>query len=424
MTDSPKSLLDYKEEEISALSPGKLKELITAAGGNYTGCLEKDDYVKVAIKVRSTMIKPITGQDMVRAKQQEIKVDYYELLGVSKTATTNEITKAYYKLAKEYHPDKNRNDAYAEEMFKKVSEAYQVLTDPEKRERYDKYGMNAMDETMIDPVELFRMLFGGGMFQDYFGDLSFYDAFSSMGQQEEMDPNKPPQLDMSKMDEKRKERVNYLAKKLEILIEPFIQGNEKEFESMIVEKAKEMANAPGGAELLELIGYVYLQEAKQHSIFGFFHEISEKGHKAKEIFSTISSAAKIQRSFTNEDPTTATIPQQENMIKEGLKLIWKLGRLDIDSVIRDVCERVLDKKADRRKRKVEAVKILGKVFERIGKEQSKLQSGSFEDNIFKNIGSPTSSSGGSYSNSTSPQHTTTTTTSTTTSPHTTSTSPK
>ncbi len=66
--------------------------------------------------------------------------DYYEILGVSKTATEDEIKKTFRKLALKYHPDRNPNDKAAEEKFKQVSEAYEVLSDPEKRKKYDQFG--------------------------------------------------------------------------------------------------------------------------------------------------------------------------------------------------------------------------------------------------------------------------------------------
>ncbi|WP_319526527.1 DnaJ C-terminal domain-containing protein [uncultured Desulfosarcina sp.] len=66
--------------------------------------------------------------------------DYYQILGVSKNATDNEIKKAYRKLAMKYHPDHSKDDKHAEEMFKKVSEAYAVLSDKEKRKQYDTFG--------------------------------------------------------------------------------------------------------------------------------------------------------------------------------------------------------------------------------------------------------------------------------------------
>jgi molecular chaperone DnaJ len=68
------------------------------------------------------------------------KRDYYEVLGVSRTASTDEIKKAYRKLARKYHPDVNKDDPQAEEKFKEITEAYEVLSDSEKRARYDQFG--------------------------------------------------------------------------------------------------------------------------------------------------------------------------------------------------------------------------------------------------------------------------------------------
>jgi len=66
--------------------------------------------------------------------------DYYQILGISKNATQKEIKKAYYKLAFKYHPDKNRGDKVAEEKFKELAEAYEVLSDPDRRKNYDAGG--------------------------------------------------------------------------------------------------------------------------------------------------------------------------------------------------------------------------------------------------------------------------------------------
>ena len=71
--------------------------------------------------------------------------DYYNILGVSRSASADEIRSAYRKLAMQYHPDRNAGDKQAEEKFKEVNEAYQVLSDPQKRKRYDQLGQSYSD---------------------------------------------------------------------------------------------------------------------------------------------------------------------------------------------------------------------------------------------------------------------------------------
>ena len=103
-----------------------------------------------------------------------MKQDYYEILGVSKGASEAEIKKAYRKKAIQYHPDKNPGDAQAEEMFKKAAEAYEVLSDADKRSRYDQFGHAAfegggfgsggmnMEDIFSQFGDIFGSAFGGG----------------------------------------------------------------------------------------------------------------------------------------------------------------------------------------------------------------------------------------------------------------------
>ena len=90
--------------------------------------------------------------------------DYYALLGVDRSADAAQIKSAYRRLALKYHPDRNPGDKEAEERFKQINEAYAVLSDPEKRSRYDRYG--TVDESMpvgMDIFDIFASVFGGGM---------------------------------------------------------------------------------------------------------------------------------------------------------------------------------------------------------------------------------------------------------------------
>ncbi len=107
------------------------------------------------------------------------KRDYYEILGVERTAAGDEIKRAYRKLAVKFHPDKNPGDRHAEEKFKELGEAYDVLMDDQKRSAYDRYGHAAFAQGgraggFHDPFDIFREVFsgaggGGGIFETFFG---------------------------------------------------------------------------------------------------------------------------------------------------------------------------------------------------------------------------------------------------------------
>src|ERR1044071_5761390 len=95
------------------------------------------------------------------------KRDYYEVLGVGRNATEEDVKRAYRKLAVKFHPDKNPDDAQAEEKFKELGEAYDVLMDADKRAAYDRYGHAAFAHGGMpgrgfhDPFDIFREVFGG-----------------------------------------------------------------------------------------------------------------------------------------------------------------------------------------------------------------------------------------------------------------------
>jgi molecular chaperone DnaJ len=158
------------------------------------------------------------------------KRDFYEILGVERTVSADELKKAYRKQAVKFHPDKNPGDKAAEEKFKELGEAYEILSDPQQRAVYDRHGHAAFDKRSgggfsraqaHDPFDIFREVFGGG---------SILDELFGGGRN---DPNAPQRGDDLRFD-------------LEITFEEAANGCEKEIS---VTKPERCADCNGaGAE--------------------------------------------------------------------------------------------------------------------------------------------------------------------------------
>jgi len=109
------------------------------------------------------------------------ETDYYKILGIDRNASESEIKKAYRKLAMKYHPDRTKGDKSAEEMFKKISEAYAVLSDKEKRKQYDTFGASGFSQR-YSQEDIFRGFNFGDIFKEFgFDDSSFANVFMGGG---------------------------------------------------------------------------------------------------------------------------------------------------------------------------------------------------------------------------------------------------
>ena len=163
----------------------------------------------------------------------ENKRDYYEVLGVSKDAGADEIKKAYRKGAMKYHPDRNPGDKSAEEKFKEIGEAYEVLSDADKRARYDQYGFAGVDPNFNPNAG-----FGGGGFGGFgdFGDLGdiFGSFFGGGGGGGRASQNAP-------------RRGENIGARLELTFEEAAFGVEKEVGAMRIENCA-ACNGSGSAD--------------------------------------------------------------------------------------------------------------------------------------------------------------------------------
>lgn len=121
-----------------------------------------------------------------------VKDDYYKILGVNRNAAEEDIKKAYRQIALKYHPDRNPGDKQAEQKFKNAAEAYEVLGDPEKRQRYDQYGHDGLRGTEMHGFSTFEDIFDA--FGDIFGGRSIFEDFFGAGRTRTREPHRGASL--------------------------------------------------------------------------------------------------------------------------------------------------------------------------------------------------------------------------------------
>jgi len=290
------------------------------------------------------------------------ETEYYEALGVSPEANTAEIKKAYYKMARVHHPDKGGS----EEQFKLISAAYEVLSDPDKREVYNKHGKQAFAAGgFSNPYELFTQMFGGGKFNEIFGDITLFSQIEEPV--DERTALRQHTMKIIKLSE-------FLNKKLEL----YMEGKKEDFAASIQTSANELKSEERGAQLLFAVGYVYAQEAKQHlgGIGGKTAQVAEVVHVVKETFSALRSASKLQMAQNNYGNGETAEPDPETIMNEGISTIFKFGKLEIEATLREVCQTVLrdlDISRKERKKRAQAMKLMGEIYKRVGLEEIKKQ---------------------------------------------------
>jgi len=212
----------------------------------------REERAKVIKKKEKMEEKSRYHSETIRNKAGATK---YEVLGVTPDANQAQIRKAYFLLAKQYHPDKNPNDERASEKFQQISEAYEILGDPETRARYDKYGdVNMACGNKIDPVTMFSMIFGSAKFEDFIGTTEMASRIIHT----RADGTPPTKATMEAV---QRDRVSFLSRKLETFL--LDSGGSK---AILIERAQRLAASLAllnfGEAILHTIGYIYERSAQ------------------------------------------------------------------------------------------------------------------------------------------------------------------
>jgi len=343
-------------------------------------------------------------------------MEYYDVLGIKPTATQAEIKKAYRVMALKYHPDKNLNDAEAGEKFKKVSEAYQILSDPDLRANYNKYGKSdANMDLFSDPAEFFKQTFGGEKFSDLIGDISIFNDLSGAATDPTTKTQAETEEELMKKKIEREKRVATLSNKMVERLStythsfPLDDNINKEMEIDIKEisrnamsilkdimkaESEELKKENYGVELLHTIGYIYRNKAEQalaqydvdngaihRKLFGYTTKFTglmrEKGHIFSETVGTLKTAIDLQQSFNKlqeaeKNESMLSPEDQERKVQlefeaanKGMETVWRGSKLEIESVLREVCDNVLfdnTVSSELRRRRADALLAIGEVF--------------------------------------------------------------
>jgi len=378
-------------------------------------------------------------QRRIGTDKEPLETGYYDILGVKIDANEDDIKRAYRRLAIKHHPDKNPNDITAAETFKAISEAYQILSDPQLRHKYNEFGPSqsaSPEGGFVDPEEVFGKLFGGEKFVPLVGNISIgrdmKDALveadeeaakaerGQAGEGGDEVPGGPKRLEgkdgevqqkeiekqrKAEKDEKerkasaerkkeREERVAKLVDNLERKLAVFTENATSETDRVAMEswraqcllEAEDLKTESYGVELLHAIGYVYIAKSRQYlasnatpfGVGGWFHGVKGNVNFFSETVSTVRAAMELKNIFEQIEQsekkglTEADKKRlEEQAAEKALQALFKGARLEIQSILRETCDRVLgspDLPREKRQLRSVALGILGEAYQSVKKD--------------------------------------------------------
>lgn len=361
----------------------------------------------------------------IGTQDNPLETGYYDILGVPINATPDDIKKAYRRLAIKLHPDKNPGDPQAESRFKELAIAYQTLSDPVLRKKYNEFGPkeSAPEGGYVDPEEIFGTIFGGEKFVPIFGHISLARDMKTALQEDDDDQgtvastsapgsNGAPAKKVLSPEEKAKKlqreqkilaekaaereaRVATLVVNLENRLSVFAESATSPHDAPVVNswrqkcayEAEELRSESFGVELLHAIGFVYVSKARHFiassqsiwGVGGWLHGVQNKYHVFTETVSTVRAALEVKQVFEQlaEAEKGGVTPEQKRKLEEqaaekGMQALFKGAKLEIESVLRETCDKVLSPEPPIPQHKAilraTALEILGEAFLAVKKD--------------------------------------------------------
>ncbi|KAL3126554.1 DNAJ domain-containing protein [Cryptosporidium hominis] len=350
-----------------------------------------------------------------------VDTTYYDLLSVSPNADADEIRRQYYRKAKQYHPDKNPDDADAKDKFQKLGEAYQILADPERRKRYDEYGIGATyDMPVIDSNLIFTILFGSDSLEKYVGKLKMVSlveiATTNNGQNGAGNSIEMEQA----IENEQNKRTILLAIEMRKIITPILEEFDAEksvpietseilinWRESISQEAKSLCNNSFCDAMVEAIGWSYENYGSQYlgkidTFLGIGGKYAKFQAKTRNVASTwkmastairtamaaqsLQSSIKKKSSGTAENEHTCesnleqdaeesarTQQQFEETLPLILDTMLQITIMDIEDTVRTVAKKLVkDMGVDlnTRKRRALALIELGSIFQSVANDSN------------------------------------------------------
>lgn len=349
------------------------------------------------------------------------ETEYYDILGIQPDASSTEIKKAYRRMAMKTHPDKHPNDPEAQSKFQAVGEAYQVLSDPGLRSRYDQFGKeNAVPQQGFeDANEYFSMIFGGDGFKDWIGEFSLLKELSRAT--EMMEENEPhdetakdtstttntttnTQSDMTKHDGKHKpetnpskmskeqrsklmelekerreemmQQIDELTEKLNKRLLEYITakkaGTLDEFDRKLTQEIEELKLESFGIELLYVLAKIYKLKANNYIIskktMGFskiFTGTRDNARTVKSAYNLLSSGLEAQKAMekmqkVNPDDLddAERVKFESTMAGKALGIMWAMSKFELERKLKEICNKILNDKHTSSKERMDKAKAL------------------------------------------------------------------